>query len=70
MKLAGIDQNGPFLGAAAIDTLVGLMHTRTTGVPERPVQMVCQGEWVAGDTLRRVGEAKARGNLYETALSL
>ncbi|WPJ95373.1 LacI family DNA-binding transcriptional regulator [Coraliomargarita algicola] len=70
MELSGIDQKAEFLGVTAVDTLIGVMHTRTTGVPESPGHLVCQGHWVEGQSTRKVGAPRGDRSLYEMPLKL
>jgi DNA-binding LacI/PurR family transcriptional regulator len=50
--LSGIWQNGPRLGALAIDTLVGLVERHEHGLPEQATTLMLEGRWNEGRTLR------------------
>ncbi|MDQ8206380.1 LacI family DNA-binding transcriptional regulator [Coraliomargarita sp. SDUM461003] len=68
LEFSGIDQKAHFLGETAINAMVGLMNTRTKGVPDSPVKLVCEGLWIEGATTRRVGPAVSDRSLYNMAL--
>lgn len=70
IQCSGIDQNSHAIGASAINLLVGLLRTGEKGPPPDPVQLVCQGKWMAGETTRTVGAPLTDRSLYEIALSL
>jgi DNA-binding LacI/PurR family transcriptional regulator len=50
---SGIDQHHEMLGAAAIDLVVGQLHRNETGVPFYPKNVMIEGTWVDGSTVRR-----------------
>ncbi|HEX5220033.1 MAG TPA: LacI family DNA-binding transcriptional regulator [Verrucomicrobiae bacterium] len=50
---SGIDQHHEMLGAAAVDLVVGQLHRNETGVPFYPKNVMIEGTWVDGMTLRR-----------------
>jgi DNA-binding LacI/PurR family transcriptional regulator len=49
-KAAGIDQNAPLIGSAAVDLLNSQLLRNETGVPEHYKQVLIRGEWVDGPT--------------------
>jgi LacI family transcriptional regulator len=49
---AGIYQNGPVVGAAAVDFLVGMIQRNERGVPVLPHSLLVEGTWVPGKTVR------------------
>ena len=51
--ISGYSQNSELMGEAAVDKLVGLLHTNTVGVPDNPQVVLVQGEWFHGRTLGR-----------------
>jgi LacI family transcriptional regulator, galactose operon repressor len=54
--LTGIYQNGPQIGVAAADMLVGLLHRNERGAPLLPSTLLIEGSWVAGTTTRTRAE--------------
>ena len=59
-QFAGIYQNGPTLGAVAVDFLIGMIQRNERGVPELPHSLLVEGTWVQGRTVRVQKPAKAR----------
>ncbi len=55
INLSGIDQNGEMIGATTVDMLVGMIHRGEKGVPKSPSQRVCEGLWVRGRSVKKVG---------------
>jgi LacI family transcriptional regulator len=53
-EFAGIYQNGPLIGRAAVEFLIGMLHRNERGIPAVPHTVLVEGSWVAGRTLRRV----------------
>jgi len=51
--LAGIDQNGEGVGAAAVDLLVAQLHRNERGIPEEPTTLLVRGRWMSGPTVRQ-----------------
>lgn len=51
-RLSGVYQNGRFIGATAIDLLVGMIERRETGLPEQAIATMVEGVWNPGTTLR------------------
>jgi len=51
-QFAGIYQNGPTLGAVAVDFLIGMIQRNERGVPALPHSLLVEGTWVAGRTVR------------------
>lgn len=52
-SMAGIDGNLDNVGAAAVDLLVQKLHTNERGIPEHPRDVMIQGTWKDGPTIRR-----------------
>ena len=50
--VAGIDQDYPAWGAAAVDLLVAMLHRNERGLPGKPATMLLDGKWAHGATLR------------------
>jgi LacI family transcriptional regulator len=55
---AGIYQNGPAIGAVAVDFLIGMIHRNERGVPRLPHSLLVEGTWVEGKTVRVKTKAK------------
>lgn len=51
-ELTGIDQHSNLVGAAAVDVLVGTIHRGQHGIPDHPVRIEVEGDWVIGKTTR------------------
>jgi LacI family transcriptional regulator len=49
---AGIYQNGPAIGAVAVDFLIGMIHRNERGIPTLPHSLLVEGTWVPGKTVR------------------
>lgn len=56
--MAGVDQNLPLVGAAAVDLVDTQLRRNELGVPQDPKTVLVAGRWVAGPTLRE--QAKQR----------
>lgn len=52
--LAGIDENGLRTGAAAVEMLVAMVNRQEFGIPVIPQQLLIEGIWMPGQTLRRM----------------
>lgn len=50
---AGLDQHNDQTGEAAVDMLIGMLHSRETGVPEHPRATLIGASWVPGPTALR-----------------
>ena len=50
----GIDENGLVTGAAAVDFLVAMINRQECGIPDNPQQLLIEGRWVQGRTVRRL----------------
>lgn len=50
-SLAGIDQNSPLVGAAAVDLVINQLQRNERGVPENPKVVLIEGAWVDGPTV-------------------
>lgn len=61
-EFAGIFQNGPEVGAAAVDFLIGMIHRNERGVPQLPHSLLVEGTWVEGRTVRLKPRAKAKSS--------
>ena len=51
-SMAGIDGNLDRVGAAAVDLLVQKLHTNERGIPSHPRDVMIQGTWKDGPTIR------------------
>ncbi|AHF91147.1 transcriptional regulator [Opitutaceae bacterium TAV1] len=51
-RVAGMDQNSRFVGAAAIDLIVGQHHRNERGIPAMPTITSVNGSWCDGETVR------------------
>ena len=49
---AGIYQNGPAVGAVAVDFLIGMIQRNERGIPVLPHSILVEGTWVEGRTVR------------------
>lgn len=49
---AGIDQHNDLTGEAAVDMLVGMLHSNEVGRPAHPRATLISGSWVDGATVR------------------
>jgi hypothetical protein len=56
---SGIHQNPRQIGIASIDLLIGMLHRHETGIPEIPSQLLIDGTWRMGQTIKKVGETVA-----------
>jgi LacI family transcriptional regulator len=59
-EFAGIYQNGPTIGSAAVDFLIGMIQRNERGVPTLPHSLLIEGTWVAGKTVRARGKAAGK----------
>jgi DNA-binding LacI/PurR family transcriptional regulator len=59
-QFAGIYQNGPTIGAAAVDYLIGMIHRNERGVPALPHSLLIEGTWVPGKTVRARNKSGAK----------
>jgi DNA-binding LacI/PurR family transcriptional regulator len=59
-QYAGIYQNGPAIGAVAVDFLIGMIHRNERGVPALPHSLLVEGTWVEGKTVRAKSRAKVK----------
>ncbi|AHF91748.1 LacI family transcriptional regulator [Opitutaceae bacterium TAV5] len=50
--LSGMNENGPVIGAAAVDLLVSMLHRNERGVPEHPQRVMIDATWVDGKSVR------------------
>jgi ribose transport system substrate-binding protein len=51
-SISGIYQNGPEVGVAAAELLVGMLHWNELGLPAMPRTLLIEGSWVQGTTTR------------------
>ena len=51
-QFAGIYQNGPTIGAVAVDFLIGMIQRNERGVPTLPHSVLVEGTWMEGKTVR------------------
>jgi LacI family transcriptional regulator len=49
---SGVYFNGPAIGAAAIDQIIGQINRNERGLPELPKTTMINGRWMPGETLR------------------
>jgi DNA-binding LacI/PurR family transcriptional regulator len=49
---SGIYQNGPLIGALAVDTLISLIERHERGLPAQATTLMVEGQWNPGKTLR------------------
>ena len=56
---AGLDLGPRRLGAAAVESVVAMLHRQERGVPAFPKTITLEAQWVEGPTLRRVGAVAA-----------
>ena len=52
-SVAGIIQNHPIVGAAAVDLLIQQVSHSEKGVPKFPKLVLIEGTWADGATLKR-----------------
>lgn len=52
LDLSGIDERFDAIGAAAIESVVAMMHRHETGVPEVAKHIMIEGRWRLGRTVR------------------
>lgn len=50
-RFAGIDQNGPLVGAAAVNLVISRLQRNELGVPPHPELVLIPGDWVDGPTV-------------------
>lgn len=54
---SGIRENHEFIGAAAVDLLIGQLSRNEIGVPRQPAKVLIPGVWHEGGTLRALSSA-------------
>jgi LacI family transcriptional regulator len=54
--LSGVHQQDHRVGRIAFDTLVNMLHANERGVPDIAQHVLVDGEWMAHETTRRMGE--------------
>lgn len=52
-NLSGIDESPALIGSMAINALVGMIHGREHGIPERPWSLLAEGVWHQGRSTSR-----------------
>jgi LacI family transcriptional regulator len=52
-RLAGVDQNGEEVGAAAVDMIVTRIYRNEYGLPARPKRLVVEPSWYEASSVRR-----------------
>jgi DNA-binding LacI/PurR family transcriptional regulator len=52
--ISGIDQHSRMVGAAAVDMLIAAIHRGQHGITREPVRMDVEGDWIAGNTTRKL----------------
>jgi LacI family transcriptional regulator len=52
--ITGVHYDIALTGAAGVETLIGLMHRQERGVPTRPQEILLQGDWVEGTTIKNL----------------
>ena len=59
--LSGMEQNFERIGAAAVNSIIGMLHRGERGLPAVPEKILVDASWIEGDTLphRAVVQAKA-----------
>lgn len=68
-QCAGYDLQVEFSGEAAVDLIVAQLHSNETGVPSHPRTLLTPGQWISGETLRKVGPVvPLRGIVRRTGL--
>ena len=50
--IAGIEQDCPQLGAAAVDPVIGMLHRNEAGPPPKPLTLLLDGTGIPGRPLR------------------
>jgi LacI family transcriptional regulator len=56
---AGLDLQPRRLGAAAVETVIGMLHRQERGVPECPLTTTLEAMWVEGPTIHRPARGTA-----------
>jgi LacI family transcriptional regulator len=51
---AGINQNGPIVGASALDLVDAQLRRNERGLPASPKTVLIQGRWIEGPTVRAI----------------
>ena len=57
--ISGIDQHSRMVGAAAVDMLIAAIHRGQQGITREPVRMEVEGDWIAGNTTRKLRAPRA-----------
>ncbi len=53
-ETAGIKQNGILVGKTALAQLVGMIHRNEKGIPDTPTDILVDGHWFQGPTVRSI----------------
>lgn len=58
---SGMNQNNDLVGAFAVDLVIGQLHRNEYGIPDRPICMMTESEWIPGRTVKKsaVGRRKS-----------
>ena len=51
-SIAGIYQNYPLMGQAAVTFLIDMIHANERGIPKERFQLLIEGSWIEGKTIR------------------
>lgn len=52
-SIAGIYQNYPLMGRAAVNFLIDMIHANERGIPKERFQLLIEGTWIEGKTIHR-----------------
>lgn len=55
---SGMNQKNELVGALAVDIIIGQLHRNEFGIPEHPICMMTESEWIPGRTVRKSAPAK------------
>jgi DNA-binding LacI/PurR family transcriptional regulator len=53
---SGVSQQNEKVGRAAADFLVSLIERNERGIPQHPLNLLCEGKWLLGQCVRRVNQ--------------
>lgn len=51
--ITGVDQKYEVMGSYIVEMVAGQIHSNSRGIPENPVVVMVEGEWIEGKTLRK-----------------
>jgi LacI family transcriptional regulator len=66
-ELSGLYQNGPEIGAAAADMLIGMLRRNERGLPVLPRALLIEGSWAQGKTIRPLAGGSFAGDAGASA---